>query len=134
MNGSRSLQRLLARGLMLVAALMAVCAFHSATEPTDSPTAGLASSAVTMDLVGPLHLDPADVPSTSASADGHAHLALVSLSGLSTWLLLLGLVAGARCLATRRHRDPSVAGLASRLIDPLRPTTPSLIQLRVSRT
>ncbi len=56
MNGSGSLQRLVARGLMLIAALMAVCAFHSASEPTDGPAASSVSSAVTLDLVGPLHL------------------------------------------------------------------------------
>ncbi|GAB3826223.1 hypothetical protein [Kribbella italica] len=121
------MRRLVARGLMLVAALMAVCAFHSSSEPVDQPTAAIAA---TVDLVGPLHLDLTEVPSTSPSADEHAHLAVAWLLGLSLSLVLLGLVTRARrTVAVRPHLARIVPAF-----DPPPPATPSLVQLRISRT
>ena len=131
MNGSGALRRLVARGLMLVAALLAVCAFHSSSEPTGQPASLVAASA-TVDMVGPLHLDPADVPSTYPSTDPHAHLAVACLLGLSVSLVLLALVSRVRRTgAVRPQRDP--AHLVRGLSDRPRPATPSLSQLQVSR-
>lgn len=117
---------------MLVAALLAVCAFHSFSEPTDQPAASSVAASTVIDLVGPLHLDPTDVPSTYPSADHHAHLALACLLGLSVSLVLLALVNRAgRIVAVRPQRDPAhpVWGLSGRSW----PATPSLSQLQVSR-
>ncbi|GAB2590232.1 hypothetical protein [Kribbella endophytica] len=132
MDGSGSLQRLVARGLMLVAALVAVCAFHSSSEPSEQPTAAVAAA---VELVGPLHVDLADVPGTSPSDEGHAHLAVAWLVGLSVSLLLLGLVARVRrVVAVRSQRDSMDAGWGFGPPEPPWPATPSLIQLRISRT
>ncbi|WP_327638317.1 DUF6153 family protein [Kribbella sp. NBC_00482] len=133
MNGSGSLRRLVARGLMLVAALVAVCAFHSSSEPTDQPAASSVAASTTVDLVGPFHLDPTDVPSTHPSVDPHAHLAVACLLALTVSLVLLALVSRVRrTVAVRPRRDParSVWGLSDRPW----PAPPSLSQLQVSRT
>ena len=137
MDGSRSLQRLVARGLMLVAALVSVCAFHSASLDSSSPVAtgtGVLASAQEQ-LAGPMHLGLNEVPATYASAEQHAHPAAVVLLGMSLSLLLLGLVARAsRLVAVRDGYGPSAGGRSLSASGPPGPPTPSLTQLRISRT
>ncbi|WP_433003394.1 hypothetical protein [Kribbella sp. CA-294648] len=136
MDGSRSLRRLVARGLMLVAALVAVCAFHSAADQPghDAVSASSISLMPAVEVGDPLQVRLVDVPWTYPSADSHAHLAVVSLMGLSLSLLLLGLVARACRTVVVRPRDPSHNGWGFGPPDPPWPATPSLTQLRVSRT
>lgn len=115
-----SMRRLVARGLMVLAALVAVCAFHaSSPETVEQPIAAIA---------GPLHVDLADVPAVDPSADSHEHLTVAWLLGLS--LFLLGLVARARRTVAVRPHPPHAAPS----FEPPPPPAPSLIQLRISRT
>ncbi|MEV0790409.1 hypothetical protein [Kribbella sp. NPDC050459] len=121
--------RLVMRGLALVAALVAVCAFHSsASEPAE-----LSAPVVVAELIGPLHLDTNDVPSAVPAAEQHAHLLGAILLGASV-VLLLALVAKALGLVAYAvddlWRTPTWLGAA----DPPRSTAPSLTQLCVLRT
>ncbi|MGW7680560.1 hypothetical protein ACWGID_07450 [Kribbella sp. NPDC054772] len=130
MGGSEVLRRWMLRGLALVAALVAVSAFHSsASEPVDSPlvVAQVVAPAAS-DLVGPLHVDLSEVPSAVPDEDHHTHLFVVFMLGG----LLLAFVA-----------RPSVAyaigdlwRLPGRLLvtDPPWATAPSLNRLCVLRT
>lgn len=123
-------RRLVMRGLALVAALVAVCAFHSAaSEPAESS----GPAVVAVELIGPLHLDINEVPSTVPAAEQHAHLLGVILLGASV-VLLLALVANALRPAAYAVDEPWRTPTWLRAAAPPWPTTPSLAQLCVLRT
>ncbi|WP_405059020.1 hypothetical protein OG474_40720 [Kribbella sp. NBC_01505] len=110
MNGS--LHRLLARGLMVVAALLAVCAFHSPSSAVEGLVT--ADSAVMVDS------------SSCPVGDDDTHLSVPGVMGVAS---VVGALVASPC------RTASVNPLhASELPSALpRQTTPSLIQLRISR-
>ncbi|GAA1585428.1 hypothetical protein GCM10009804_47090 [Kribbella hippodromi] len=82
------------RAVVLLAALVAVCAFHgAASEPAGAGTA--AGQTTSVQLVGPLHVDLSEVPSTVSNVEQHAHLLFVVLMGAS---IALGLVLMAKAL------------------------------------
>jgi hypothetical protein len=118
------------RGLALVAALVAVCAFHgSASEPVDARlAAGPVAAAPASDLVGPLHLDFGEVPSAFPVEEHHAHVLVVFLLGG----LLLGLVV--RRLAGYAVGDLWRTTGCIGVTDPPCSVAPSLTRLCVLRT
>ncbi|MGZ0145980.1 hypothetical protein ACXJJ3_02815 [Kribbella sp. WER1] len=120
----RSGMRLLMRGLALVAALFAVCAFHgSASEP---PGVSVAAAPVP-DLVGPLHVDLNEVPAAVPDEGQHAHPVVVILLG---GLLLAFAVRPLAYALGDLWRTAARAGVSDRP----RCTTPSLTRLCVLRT
>ncbi|WP_344215633.1 hypothetical protein [Kribbella sancticallisti] len=135
MDGLGGMRRRLVQGLALLAAVVAVCAFHgSASEPGDTLTAAAHAVVVpSADLVGPLHLDMNDVPSALPSAGHHAHLLVVGLLGASLTLLLALAVRAVRLVAYGIG-DLWRGGIRLGAADPPWPTAPSLTQLCVLRT
>ncbi|GAA0581687.1 hypothetical protein HPO96_08160 [Kribbella sandramycini] len=121
-----SVRRLFARGLMLVAALLAMCAFHS---PTESAETALANS-MAIEMIGPLHLDFDDVPEVLPVADSHTHRIVPSLLGLSILLV------AARAIRVVALRPVRPAAIRARFGVPAAfcPSAVSLTQLRISRT
>ncbi|MFK4085051.1 hypothetical protein ACI2LF_13140 [Kribbella sp. NPDC020789] len=110
MNGS--LQRLLARGLMVVAALVAVCAFHSPSASAEGLVT--ADSAVLAD-------------SSSCPVGGDdTHVSVTGVLGVAS--VVNGVVA-----SPCRTSSVAPAETGHRFSPPLWATTPSLIQLRISR-
>ena len=93
--------------------------------------AGLARLASDMDGSGSLHIDLTDGASARPTADHHAHLTVASLLAFSVLLLLLLLAARARRTVTTL---PARTRWAFSLPAAAWPATPSLTQLRVSRT
>ncbi|TDD58050.1 hypothetical protein E1263_21070 [Kribbella antibiotica] len=115
----RSLQRFLARGLMLVAALAAVCMVHSTPASAEQLTA-----AGTTAVQG----EQSDVPPSCPVGGDDTHLSVAGVLGVSS-------VVGA---LVPFGRDAAAVGETSLYVVrapscPLWQTTPSLIQLRISR-
>ncbi|MDX3006310.1 hypothetical protein PWY87_31830 [Kribbella solani] len=126
MNG---LRWLMTRAAVLLAALVAVCAFHgAASEPAGAGAVAGQSAAV--QLVGPLHVDLSEVPSTASEVEQHAHLLFVVLVGAS---MALGLVLAAKALRlvayvlARQRPSPLITA------GPAWSGGPSLAELRVVR-
>jgi hypothetical protein len=110
MNGS--LQRLLVRGLMVVAALLAVCAFHSPSASVEGLAA--ADSAVMVDST------------RCPVGDDDTHLSVAGVLGVAS-------VVGGLVTSPCRTASVSPVDAGERLPSPAWATTPSLIQLRISR-
>ena|SRR5689334_6662226 len=114
-----SLQRFVARGLMLVAALAAVCVVHSTPASAEQLTvAGISA----------VQGEQSDVPPSCPVGGDDTHLSVAGVLGIST--VVGGLVAFGR--------DTEAVGSTVRYAVqapycPVWQTTPSLIQLRISR-
>lgn len=146
MNGSGLLHRLVLRGLMLVAALVAICAFHSVSEPTAVPAMAFTSVAF-LDSVASVPVADATDVRASVDVDSHgsapprspaedlAHLTVVGSLGLSLSILVWMLAAAAalRAVAPRWGNGHSARARFIVLHSPSA-TAVALTQLRISRT